>query len=556
MIMFKMEESELHTDFEIPVNIYYGEKTIGRHDAFPDIEYRVLKPGEAERMILQGRPLRHLVIPSLTTDGFIEACRNSNLADEDAISNESFTQIDGNITIHQPITARSCIFGAIDLRDLNIVPTQGDIAINIGISLPTRDEDKERNCFLGDIHFGNCKFSGHVYLHDCSFNRDVTFWESHFNLGLNVAGSIFRNNLQLGASTIKGSLHLFGIIVLKDCTLRGIEVHGGLCADESIVMNRLICESIEVDSSCSLDRMTGGYLELFNSTFRGILKVKDASLDGFAIENCIIHECFACDCYATDARAEEILLAFSCSTISDLGNSPNSNLNQRNAIHRLLRHSSVYPVIKENLGKLIERHNQRLNPICRFSLSNVILLGDLQFPFNLLAGNAKHPVLAAHMDNKWEAARRQYRWLKEQYSKGGYYDDADSAHWFAQECQKRSKGFVGRMLDGIIMKGILGYGVRPWRVFGNLVLAIAIFAALYFAIDCTVGMNYNKAGLVSRHIDSIIYSVYFSAVTFLTIGYGDIVPNGWVTLLTVLEGLVGVFMTSSFIVVLFRKIAR
>jgi len=52
-------------------------------------------------------------------------------------------------------------------------------------------------------------------------------------------------------------------------------------------------------------------------------------------------------------------------------------------------------------------------------------------------------------------------------------------------------------------------------------------------------------------------SVYFSAITFLTVGYGDIAPNNeFVALLAGAEGFIGLFMMSYFTVAVVRRLLR
>jgi hypothetical protein len=50
--------------------------------------------------------------------------------------------------------------------------------------------------------------------------------------------------------------------------------------------------------------------------------------------------------------------------------------------------------------------------------------------------------------------------------------------------------------------------------------------------------------------------MYYSAITFFTIGYGDYFGGGIIKLLAVLEGFSGVFLMSYFTVAFVRKILR
>jgi len=51
-------------------------------------------------------------------------------------------------------------------------------------------------------------------------------------------------------------------------------------------------------------------------------------------------------------------------------------------------------------------------------------------------------------------------------------------------------------------------------------------------------------------------SIYYSAITFFTVGYGDYFASGLVKLVATLEGFSGVFLMSYFTVAFVRKILR
>jgi len=96
---------------------------------------------------------------------------------------------------------------------------------------------------------------------------------------------------------------------------------------------------------------------------------------------------------------------------------------------------------------------------------------------------------------------------------------------------------------------VWGYGEKPFRVFGTALASIFIF-----------GFIYAGSGLVlpagGRFVTSLADSLYFSAVTFSTVGYGDFLPHGWVKLAAVLEGLLGITLTPLFVVALTRRYLR
>jgi hypothetical protein len=101
---------------------------------------------------------------------------------------------------------------------------------------------------------------------------------------------------------------------------------------------------------------------------------------------------------------------------------------------------------------------------------------------------------------------------------------------------------VVRWLDALMLNWIWGYGERPWRLFMTALAVIFAFATLQYSLD-----GIPNAGFWD--------TVYFSGITFLTIGYGDLVPLGGVPrMLSVLEGIVGITVIGMLIASATKKI--
>lgn len=93
-----------------------------------------------------------------------------------------------------------------------------------------------------------------------------------------------------------------------------------------------------------------------------------------------------------------------------------------------------------------------------------------------------------------------------------------------------------------------GHGDRPFRTI--------IFGA-FFVLGCALLYmlgDVMKAGVVSQL--NIFEAIYFSVVTFTTLGYGDIVPLGVNRTIVVLEAFGGLFIIPLFITGLCRKYLR
>ena len=113
--------------------------------------------------------------------------------------------------------------------------------------------------------------------------------------------------------------------------------------------------------------------------------------------------------------------------------------------------------------------------------------------------------------------------------------------------QKYIFDFVGR------------YGTAPTRVLLNAVFTMFLFGIIYYlsttylpffgSIESTLPQNLN-------HFQEFWNSIYYSAITFFTIGYGDYFPYGPLKFVAAIEGFSGVFLMSYFTVAFVRKILR
>ena len=107
------------------------------------------------------------------------------------------------------------------------------------------------------------------------------------------------------------------------------------------------------------------------------------------------------------------------------------------------------------------------------------------------------------------------------------------------------------LFDATILRRVFGYGERPLRVFLSSLLLICACGVLY------LGGGLRENGVESAcGIERVLSSLYFSFVTFTTLGYGDIHPIGWCRLLAGVEAFIGALMMAAFTISLFNRYAR
>ncbi len=103
---------------------------------------------------------------------------------------------------------------------------------------------------------------------------------------------------------------------------------------------------------------------------------------------------------------------------------------------------------------------------------------------------------------------------------------------------------------------IAGYGEQPYR---PLLLGLVVILASALAYPATEGLV-TGTGSVSYATDgfaALVDGLYFSMVTFATLGLGDVHPVGSLgRFIAASEGLVGAFLTAVFVFSLGRRVAR
>jgi Ion channel len=96
---------------------------------------------------------------------------------------------------------------------------------------------------------------------------------------------------------------------------------------------------------------------------------------------------------------------------------------------------------------------------------------------------------------------------------------------------------------------IAGFGLRPFRVLGVAILLVLLFGLLFWAVN---GVVHSISG---AHC-GLWECLYFSGITFCTVGYGDLLPAPHARPLALMEAILGPVTMSFFVVVLANRLRR
>lgn len=150
-------------------------------------------------------------------------------------------------------------------------------------------------------------------------------------------------------------------------------------------------------------------------------------------------------------------------------------------------------------------------------------------------------------ERAWHKAEYVYRHFKELYKLQGEHDH--SGLFFEREMEmrrKRSRGYERWTLTGLWLT--CGYGERPERAVAFAISVTLLFAGAYYFLPLV-----GPEGPIRQNFPA---ALYFSVVTFATLGYGDIRPEGWARGFATVEALIGAFTVALFVFVFCRRMSR
>ena len=183
-------------------------------------------------------------------------------------------------------------------------------------------------------------------------------------------------------------------------------------------------------------------------------------------------------------------------------------------------------------------------------------------------GNARGEDATATLDENGDAVVWTYRALQREYDANALHKQRDRYYLREFDARRRIAWHRGDYVLALQQEGarwVMRYGTSPWRVLAVQALVIVLCAALYpvtggiqeTSLDQTVAFRVaDPSTAPSNWILRVFFkSLYFSVVTFATLGYGDIQPIGfWARMIAGMEALLGVLLMALLVFVLTRSV--
>lgn len=163
-------------------------------------------------------------------------------------------------------------------------------------------------------------------------------------------------------------------------------------------------------------------------------------------------------------------------------------------------------------------------------------------------------------DQYFIEAEEVYRSLYHACDERGLYEESSNFHHRDRIMRRYQLEFPSKdWLVSYLVDVLCGYGEKPLRVVIFSMVIILFWSILYSCI----GLNYNDQLLFlsinkpwGQNLSVFMHCLYFSVVTFTTLGYGDITPFGPAKALAAIEAFIGSFTIAIFVVVFVKKMTR
>ena len=180
-------------------------------------------------------------------------------------------------------------------------------------------------------------------------------------------------------------------------------------------------------------------------------------------------------------------------------------------------------------------------------------------------------------EKNFTKAKELYLLLKNNFHSIGQYEDESWAYKKEKDMERKNNCHfksLHKWLGSCFLNAIYGYGEKPERVFLSAILIILIFACVFMNYGITSDsqiINLPKYNIIKELFKGIIYGnlliifkgipwdqirncLYFSTVTFTTLGLGDFTPvESWGRIFVGLEAFIGAFMMALFVYTFARR---
>jgi hypothetical protein len=476
----------------------------------------------------------------------------------------------------------------------------GDINFKEDLNITIfKNADFGETTFEGCADFKNATFKGYIGFRETTFEGGAYFWNTTFEGGAYFSEATFKRNAGFGNAIFKRNAG-FGNAIFKgkagfwDATFKGYADFRETTFERYAYFWNTTFKGKAGFWDATFKRNAGfggaifkGNAGFGNATFEGYAGFWNVTFEGYAGFSEVTFERY------TDFRGVTF--------------EGNAGFRLKYLV-KIIDFSEIRTFSGKKLFIKIINRRGKIN-FSRAYLENIYLDIELvegvliSFTNSMLKntrierGQIENHILQEEKE-EFVRAREIYLLLKNNFHSIGRYDDASWAFEKEKEMERKSlsfryykkalkeeskiekhpilkwikKGNLKKWIISGFLNIVYGYGERPWNVVRAAIILIFVFALLFSIIGIgnpeiielkVTAIHQNSGNIVNLAFKGLIKnsvirnfpdSLYFSLITFTTLGYGDFRPlEGLGRILAGSEAFIGAFMMALFVYTFARR---
>ena len=419
----------------------------------------------------------------------------------------------------------------------------GDIDFKKDLNITIfKNADFTEATFEGVANFTEATFSGFANFTEATFSRVAYFTEATFEGLADFTEATFEGVAHLQEATFKGGANFIEATFERLAYFKGATFSGVANLPEVTFKGQADFTEVTFKGQANFIEATFEGLAYFKgATFSGVAYLSEATFKGQAD---FTETTFKGQAYFTEATFEgdaDFKLKYLIKGINLLK-------------LKVFSGKKISINVMNGKGKISFKRAYLENIYLDIELVECVLIDftDTLFRNTKVEKDKIKNHILQEKEKKFSKAKEIYLLLKNNFHSIGQYEDESWAYKKEKDMERKSNCHfktLHKWLWSCFLNGIFGYGIQPSKVIMSAILIITLFSFLFM----NPGIS-NIVGIEEITSNNFFDCLYFSTITFTTLGYGDFRPlEGLGRFLAGSEAFIGAFMMALFVYTFARR---
>jgi len=398
----------------------------------------------------------------------------------------------------------------------------------------------EKATFEDLFNFEGVFFEGGADFVEATFKKYTVFEKATFKEIVHFTKATFEDHFNFEKATFKKN------VLFKETTFKEWTDFEGVFFERGANFNNAIFEQSAIFEGANL---TGG-IDFIGTTFEGGANFNNAIFSVGMFEGAIFKGCAS----FKEATFTEDAYFFGVTFEGDVDlrmKSLAKGVDLREI--RVLSGSKLSLRVNNNIGIISFKRACLESAYLDIELEKSILIDftDTLLKNTKIIKRQIEDHILQEKKKEFSTAQEIYLLLKNNFQSIGRYEDENWAFKREKDMERKCNCHfktLHRWIWSCFLNGIFGYGIQPFKVIMSAILIITLFAFFFM----TSGIS--NVGIEQITSNNFFDCIYFSTITFTTLGYGDFRPlEGLGRILAGSEAFIGAFMMALFVYTFARR---